>query len=177
MLSFETKSAEETRRLASLLAKLTRPGDLLLLNGTLGAGKTTFTQGLGQALEVQGRVTSPTFIISRVHEPATAGGTGLVHVDAYRIEDLDDLETLDLDSSLDSSVTVVEWGQGKVESLSSSRLEVEFRVPSADELAECESGEDEPRLIVLRAVGDDWDGRREQLQQLWQEWSDGETNV
>ncbi|WP_371163841.1 tRNA (adenosine(37)-N6)-threonylcarbamoyltransferase complex ATPase subunit type 1 TsaE [Buchananella felis] len=121
----ELVDAQATRAFGARLARLARPGDLLVLSGPLGAGKTTLTQGLGQALGVRGRVSSPTFIIARVHP----GPTPLVHVDAYRITSLDDLETLDLDATLDEAVTVVEWGSGKVESLADSRLEITLSRP------------------------------------------------
>ncbi|MBB5939593.1 tRNA (adenosine(37)-N6)-threonylcarbamoyltransferase complex ATPase subunit type 1 TsaE [Streptomyces zagrosensis] len=108
------------RRLATLL----RPGDLLLLTGELGAGKTTLTRGLGLGLGVRGAVTSPTFVIARVH-PSLSEGPPLVHVDAYRLGGgLDEMEDLDLDVSLPESVVVVEWGDGKVEELSDDRLHV-----------------------------------------------------
>jgi tRNA threonylcarbamoyladenosine biosynthesis protein TsaE len=93
-----------------------------VLTGSLGAGKTTFTQGLGAGLGVRGAITSPTFVIARVH-PSEIGGPALVHVDAYRIGGIDELDDLDLDTSLDQAVTVVEWGEGLAEGLSDSRLE------------------------------------------------------
>ncbi|MDO5747219.1 MAG: tRNA (adenosine(37)-N6)-threonylcarbamoyltransferase complex ATPase subunit type 1 TsaE [Actinomycetaceae bacterium] len=117
-------SPECTRNLGQAVAALCRAGDVIMLSGDLGAGKTTFTQGLGQGLNVCGGVSSPTFIVSRVHPPRIQGGTALIHTDAYRIGDLDDVETLDLDSQLDQAVTVIEWGEGKTESLSADRLEV-----------------------------------------------------
>ena len=94
-----------------------------MLSGELGAGKTTFTQGLGAGLGVRGAVTSPTFVIARVH-PQRVGGPALVHVDAYRLGGIDELDDLDLDTSLDDAVTVVEWGEGIAEGLAESRLEV-----------------------------------------------------
>ena len=84
----------------------------MVLSGELGAGKTTFTQGLGAGLGVRGDVTSPTFVIARVH-PSLSGGPALVHVDAYRLGGIDELDDLDLDASLDEAVTVVEWGEGR----------------------------------------------------------------
>ena len=112
------------RDLGRRLAELLRPGDLVMLTGELGAGKTTLTRGLGEGLGVRGAVTSPTFVIARVH-PSLAGGPPLVHVDAYRLGGgLDEMEDLDLDVSLPESVVVVEWGEGKVEELSDDRLHV-----------------------------------------------------
>ncbi|MFE6686661.1 tRNA (adenosine(37)-N6)-threonylcarbamoyltransferase complex ATPase subunit type 1 TsaE [Streptomyces sp. NPDC057743] len=118
------KSPEQMQELGRRLAPLLRPGDLVLLTGELGAGKTTLTRGLGEALGVRGAVTSPTFVIARVH-PSLTGGPALVHVDAYRLGGgLDEMEDLDLDVSLPESVVVVEWGDGKVEELSEDRLHV-----------------------------------------------------
>jgi tRNA threonylcarbamoyladenosine biosynthesis protein TsaE len=118
------RTAEDMRELGRRLAALLLPGDLVLLTGELGAGKTTLTRGLGEALGVRGAVTSPTFVIARVH-PSLTGGPALVHVDAYRLGGgLDEMEDLDLDVSLPESVVVVEWGEGKVEDLSDARLQV-----------------------------------------------------
>ena len=114
-----------TRCAASAVASpaSAQPGDLIVLTGSLGAGKTTFTQGLGAGLGVRGQVTSPTFVIARVH-PSEVGGPALVHVDAYRLGGIDELDDLDLDTSLEQAVTVVEWGEGLAEGLSESRLEI-----------------------------------------------------
>ena len=105
------------------LAGWLRPGDLVVLSGGLGAGKTTLTQGIGAGLGVRGPITSPTFVIARVH-PSLTGGPALVHVDAYRLGDAFEVDDLDLDATMEDSVTVVEWGQGKVEALAQDRLEV-----------------------------------------------------
>ncbi|MEU7662147.1 tRNA (adenosine(37)-N6)-threonylcarbamoyltransferase complex ATPase subunit type 1 TsaE [Streptomyces lincolnensis] len=117
-------SPEQMRELGRRLAKLLRAGDLVMLTGELGAGKTTLTRGLGEGLGVRGAVTSPTFVIARVH-PSLGEGPPLVHVDAYRLGGgLDEMEDLDLDVSLPESVIVVEWGEGKVEELTDDRLAV-----------------------------------------------------
>jgi tRNA threonylcarbamoyladenosine biosynthesis protein TsaE len=146
------------RRLGALL----RAGDLLLLTGPLGAGKTTLVQGLGEALRVRGPVTSPTFVIARVHPPL-AGGPALVHVDAYRLGGLAEVDDLDLD--LDGSVTVVEWGEGLAEGLSADRLEITigFAPGRATGGTASDPGEatvdpgDEPRTLDIRRVGPRWD--------------------
>jgi tRNA threonylcarbamoyladenosine biosynthesis protein TsaE len=118
------RTADGMRELGRRLAALLGPGDLVLLSGELGAGKTTLARGLGEGLGVRGAVTSPTFVIARVH-PSLTGGPALVHVDAYRLGGgLDEMEDLDLDVSLPESVVVVEWGDGKVEELSEARLQV-----------------------------------------------------
>ena len=149
-------SAEATRALGAALAGVLRAGDLVVLTGDLGAGKTTFTQGLGAALGVRGHVSSPTFIVAREHAPAVgSAGPGLVHVDAYRLGDLGELDALDLDSSLEDSVTVVEWGRGLVEALSDDRLEVELVRPRGGDL-DLDNPEAGVRHATLRGVGDRW---------------------
>ena len=149
-LTVHAATADQTRALATRLAGLLRAGDLLVLSGDLGAGKTTFTQGLGAAMRVRGDVTSPTFVISRVH-PSLVGGPALVHVDAYRLHGALELDDLDLDASLDEAVTVVEWGTGVAEDLADDRLEVQIRRSHGDT-------EDETRTLRLTAVGERWDG-------------------
>ena len=115
--------AQDTRAWGARLGALLRPGDLVILTGGLGAGKTTLTQGLAEGLGVRGPVTSPTFVIARVH-PSLVGGPVLVHVDAYRLGGLEELDDLDLDADLDRAVTVVEWGRGVADDLSEDALEV-----------------------------------------------------
>lgn len=119
----EVSTLEQMRGVAVALAGRLCAGDLIILTGNLGAGKTTFTQALGKALDVAGRITSPTFVIAREHL-SRSGGPTLVHVDAYRLADGEELEDLDLDSELDESITVVEWGAGMAEQLSSDFLEI-----------------------------------------------------
>ncbi|ALG84170.1 tRNA (adenosine(37)-N6)-threonylcarbamoyltransferase complex ATPase subunit type 1 TsaE [Gordonia phthalatica] len=117
----------DTEDLGRELAAQLGPGDLVILDGPLGAGKTAMTRGIAAGLGVGGRVSSPTFIIARQHPPGPAGGPGLVHVDAYRLGGLDDLDALDLDTDLDDSVVVVEWGEGVVERLVDEYLIVRMR--------------------------------------------------
>ncbi|SHL00371.1 tRNA threonylcarbamoyladenosine biosynthesis protein TsaE [Streptomyces yunnanensis] len=148
------------QELGRRLAPLLRPGDLVLLSGELGAGKTTLTRGLGEALGVRGAVTSPTFVIARVH-PSLTGGPALVHVDAYRLDGgLDEMEDLDLDVSLPESVVVVEWGDGKVEELAEDRLHVVIgrAVGGADAEHLLPGNEVSPARTELRA-GRSGDGR------------------
>ena len=132
----------------SLAGQLTR-GDLIVLTGDLGAGKTTFTQGLGAGLGVRGQITSPTFVIARVH-PSEVRGPDLVHVDAYRLGGLDELDDLDLDTSLESAVTVVEWGEGLAEGLADSRLEVRIVRDSEPD------GDEDPRRVEITPIGPRW---------------------
>lgn len=149
-------SPERMSELGRRLAALLRPGDLVMLSGELGAGKTTLTRGLGAGLGVRGAVTSPTFVIARVH-PSLTSGPPLVHVDAYRLGGgLDEMEDLDLDVSLPDSVVVVEWGDGKVEELSDDRLHVVIDRPvgAADPLA----APDDLREVTLTGIGGRWSG-------------------
>ncbi len=120
------RTAEDTRTWGVRLGQVLRAGDLVVLTGGLGAGKTTLTQGIGEGLGVRGPVTSPTFVIARVH-PSLVGGPALVHVDAYRLGGLAELDDLDLDTALEESVTVVEWGHGLAEDLAEDRLEITLR--------------------------------------------------
>jgi tRNA threonylcarbamoyladenosine biosynthesis protein TsaE len=114
------EDAQATRAAGLRFAERLEPGDLVILSGELGAGKTTFTQGLAEGLGVRGPITSPTFVLARVH-PSLVGGPALVHVDAYRLGGLAELDDLDLDASIEDSVTVVEWGEGKAEALAEGR--------------------------------------------------------
>ena len=144
------------RDLAARLAPVLRAGDVLVLSGELGAGKTTFTQGLGAALEVRGAITSPTFVLARVH-PSLVDGPALVHVDAYRIGGIAELDDLDLDTSLDEAITVVEWGEGLAEVLTRSPLEI--RITRAVGAAEVGGPEDDdPRTVELDPLGRRWLG-------------------
>ena len=128
--SLEVRTAAETHALAAALGAVLETGDLLVLTGELGAGKTTFTQGLGEGLGVRAGIISPTFVLVRIHpnlpEGPRPGGPDLVHVDAYRLESAAEIDDIDLENTMDSAVTVVEWGRGRVEHLSDSRLEVEL---------------------------------------------------
>ncbi|MFH8338881.1 tRNA (adenosine(37)-N6)-threonylcarbamoyltransferase complex ATPase subunit type 1 TsaE [Streptomyces sp. AM6-12] len=142
-------SPEQMRELGRRLAKLLRAGDLVMLSGELGAGKTTLTRGLGEGLGVRGAVTSPTFVIARVH-PSLGDGPPLVHVDAYRLGGgLDEMEDLDLDVSLSDSVIVVEWGEGKVEELTEDRLQLVIHRAVGDTT-------DEVRHVTLTGLGERW---------------------
>lgn len=139
-------TVDDTQDLGRRLGAILRAGDLVVLNGPLGAGKTALAQGIGAGMGVQGRIASPTFVIARVHPAGAAGGAALVHVDAYRLGSLDEVDDLDLDVDADSSVTVVEWGAGMVEQLSDARLEVTLeRADDSDE-----------RTATLVPLGGDW---------------------
>ncbi len=136
-------TAAETRAFGARLAAVLRAGDLVLLSGPLGAGKTVLAQGIGDGLGVRGRVVSPTFVIARVHR---GGRLPLVHVDAYRLRSLAEVDDLDLDVDVSDSVVVVEWGAGLVEQLTDARLEV--RIDRRDDGDE--------RVVRLIPHGGDW---------------------
>ena len=135
----------DTVALGRELADILRPGDLVVLVGPLGAGKTALTQGIGAGLGVREPVTSPTFVISRVHR---GGRLPLVHVDAYRLGSVADVDDLDLDVTVEDSVTVVEWGQGLVERLTDEHLEVRL-----------DRQDDDVRTATLVPSGPGWEER------------------
>lgn len=141
-MSFVVSTPEQMLAVGRSLAALLEPGDLIVLTGDLGAGKTVMTQGIGAGLGVRGRVLSPTFVIARVHPAALP----LVHVDAYRIGSLAEIDDLDLDASLEDSVTVVEWGEGLVEGLADARLAVHI----------ARSIDTEDRVVTWTPYGDPW---------------------
>ncbi len=142
-------TVEDTRDFGRRLASVLRPGDLVILSGPLGAGKTVLAQGIGAGLGVAEPVTSPTFVIARVHH---GGRVPLVHADAYRLGAVADpraeVDDLDLDASVDDSVTVVEWGEGMVEQLADAYREVRP-----------DRREDATREVALRPAGGDWADR------------------
>ncbi len=147
-------TVDDTRAFGARLAAVLRAGDLIVLTGPLGAGKTALTRGLGAGLRVRGDITSPTFVIARVHKPDTANGgrVPLVHADAYRLGAAADpraeIDDLDLDASAEDAVTVVEWGEGMVEQLSDAHLRV--RIDRLD---------DDTRVLDLLPSGGDWAAR------------------
>jgi tRNA threonylcarbamoyladenosine biosynthesis protein TsaE len=152
-------TAADMRRLGRRLAALLRAGDLVVLTGPLGAGKTTLVQGIGHGLGVRGPVTSPTFVIARVHPALDGTGPALVHADAYRLGSRAEVDDLDLDADLDSSVTVVEWGGGLVEDLADSYLEITITMapPAAGTGGSDPEAPDEPRAVRLAARGRRWE--------------------
>jgi tRNA threonylcarbamoyladenosine biosynthesis protein TsaE len=150
-------SADDTRRLAAALAELARPGDLLLLAGELGAGKTTFTQGFGAALGVQERITSPTYVLASHYR----GRLELHHIDVYRLDQMSELADVGLPELLDEGgVTLVEWGEAIIPSLPPDYLLV--RIDYDDEV--------DQRIIGLEPVGPVWTGRERALQAALATW-------
>jgi tRNA threonylcarbamoyladenosine biosynthesis protein TsaE len=140
----EAATPEAMRDLGVRVAGQLREGDMVLLSGPLGAGKTTLAQGIGAGLGVTG-VVSPTFVIARVHRD---GRLPLVHVDAYRLSSVIEVDDLDLDASLEESVTLVEWGEGLVEGLSGDRLEIRIERPA----------DSDERAVEITGVGSRWAG-------------------
>jgi tRNA threonylcarbamoyladenosine biosynthesis protein TsaE len=154
----------QMRQVGVRLAGLLRPADLVVLAGTLGAGKTTLVQGIGDGLGVRGPVTSPTFVIARVH-PSLRGGPDLVHADAYRLGSRLEVDDLDLDADLDHSVTVVEWGEGLVEGLATGHLRITIDRPAAEGASVTAAGpadgsddgtQDQPRTVTVAGFGSRW---------------------
>jgi tRNA threonylcarbamoyladenosine biosynthesis protein TsaE len=173
--ALDVRTAEQTHALGAALGAQLETGDLLVLTGELGAGKTTFTQGLGEGLGVRAGIISPTFVLVRIHpnlpDGPRPGGPDLVHVDAYRLGSAAEIDDIDLENTMDSAVTVVEWGRGRVEHLSESRLEVDLLrslgasaaagttaagTAAAGSLDFDTDDDDEPRTIVLRGFGPRW---------------------
>jgi tRNA threonylcarbamoyladenosine biosynthesis protein TsaE len=143
----ELRTVEETVAFGRSLGAILRAGDLVLLSGPLGAGKTVLTRGIAEGLGVSGRVSSPTFVLARTH-PAGERGVPLVHVDAYRLGgDLSQLDDLDLDTDLECSAVVVEWGEGSADRLSEDYLVVRL-----------ERRDDDVRITSLETHGS-WTGR------------------
>ena len=183
-VSLTVATAARMRVLGRSLASVLRAGDLVILSGGLGAGKTTLTQGIGDGLGVRGPITSPTFVIARVHPPlAPLAATGerppaLVHADAYRLGSALELDDLDLDTDTAAAVTVVEWGEGLAEGLATDRLEIAITPdavgpvvdgPAVDGSVAGGSGADTrgdpddtngdvPRTVRISAVGRRWEG-------------------
>jgi tRNA threonylcarbamoyl adenosine modification protein YjeE len=158
LLDTAVATTDEMGALGARLAAVLRAGDLVVLTGPLGAGKTTLTRGLGAALGARGQVSSPTFVLARTHP--TTSGPDLVHVDAYRLSDPVELDDLDLD--WDASIVVVEWGRGFVDRISDSVLDVEIvRATGADADAPDDDADpddvpDEPRRVIVTATGPRW---------------------
>jgi tRNA threonylcarbamoyladenosine biosynthesis protein TsaE len=151
-------SADAMRLLGARIGRTCVGGDVVILNGDLGAGKTTLTQGIASGLGIDDAVTSPTFVIVRVHQHQAAG-LDLVHVDAYRLGSVHELDDLDIDADLERSVVVVEWGTGIAERLSATRIEVSIERPRLE-------GE-ETRTVTVRADGDRLDRAFADVAEHW----------
>lgn len=153
MICLQVPSVADIQELGAQLAKTAQPGDLALLNGPLGAGKTTMTQGIGSGLGITEKISSPTYVIAQIYD---AERLSLVHVDAYRLGSPEELDALDLDTTMDVALTVVEWGEGKVEGLAPARLEVEISRPvGADaDLNPGELAADASRTVRITGFGE-----------------------
>jgi tRNA threonylcarbamoyladenosine biosynthesis protein TsaE len=157
-----THGVDETRKLAAALGEVARPGDLLLLCGDLGAGKTAFVQGYAEALGVTDPVTSPTFTLANQY----SGRLDVHHLDVYRLEQLGEVADLGLFELLDNSaVVLIEWGDAIEPVLPSDYLEVTFTFGDGE-------GDDDRRL-VFNPVGQRWSARARALAELVAPWSDG----
>ena len=143
-MEFRIQDPDQMHDLGIALAKILKAGDLLLLNGTLGAGKTTLTRGIGEGLGAQGTVQSPTFVLARTHR--TALGPKLVHVDAYRLSSAIELDDLDIDFA--NSIVVVEWARDYIDGLAQHWLQVDIN----------RDAEDESRLVTVSGIGERWQG-------------------
>jgi tRNA threonylcarbamoyladenosine biosynthesis protein TsaE len=158
VISVLTKSAEDTRELGAALSTLARAGDVILLSGDLGAGKTTMVQGFARGLGITDQVVSPTFILVRTYE----GRLTLVHADAYRMDNLQEVTDLDLPELLDDGgVALVEWGDVIAPVLPSDYLEVRLDFGEGDD----------DRQISVRVVGPTWAPRAAALRQALDRWS------
>jgi tRNA threonylcarbamoyladenosine biosynthesis protein TsaE len=157
MFVLHTSTPAETQAVAAALAALAEPGDLVLLSGDLGAGKTTFTQGFARALGVTGPVTSPTFTLHRRYD----GRLRLHHLDVYRLEHLAELQDLDVPELLEGdTVTLVEWGDTVSAALPADRLELRLSLGAGDD----------ERLLELRPVGRRWTARHPALVRALAPW-------
>jgi tRNA threonylcarbamoyladenosine biosynthesis protein TsaE len=143
--TFNCKTAEATAELGKQLGQHLRAGDVVILDGPLGAGKTTFTQGVADGLGVRGPITSPTFVIYRIH-PNLKDGAALIHLDAYRLNSLSEVDDLDLDSNLYNAVLLAEWGSGKLENIADEYLVIKI-----------DRTDDDSRIISLTPHGNRWE--------------------
>jgi tRNA threonylcarbamoyladenosine biosynthesis protein TsaE len=156
-----TKAVEQTRELAAAIAALVRPGDIVLLSGDLGAGKTAFVQGFARAIGVDEQVTSPTFTIARSYE----GRIRLHHLDVYRLDHLQEAEDLGLSELVDDeedAVTVIEWGEAVAPVLPADYLAVALAYGAGDD----------DRLLSLRPIGERWSARTRALTEAVRPWQE-----
>jgi len=147
MTKLQVRDADEMHALGIRIGKQLRAGDLVVLVGPLGAGKTTLTRGVGEALGAIGNVSSPTFVIARTHKREN-GDAPMVHVDAYRLGSADELDDLDID--FPSSIVLVEWGKGMLDDINDNLLEIE--------IARDHTGESEVREVTISGIGERWQG-------------------
>jgi tRNA threonylcarbamoyladenosine biosynthesis protein TsaE len=165
MLHVRTRSVDATRQVAASLEPLLHSGDVILLSGDLGAGKTAFVQGLAAALGVQERVTSPTFTLAASYE----GRLRLHHLDVYRLENLAEVLDLDLPELLDDrAVICIEWGEVVVPELPRDFLRIRIQLGHPEEI-------DDARVLEIEPIGPSWVSRNQQLNLAWADWVITET--
>ena len=152
IVAFSVSTSEQMQAFGKQIGSLLTAGDVVVLSGPLGAGKTTFVQGLARQLEVQGVVTSPTFVVSRVHKPQGTG-LALVHVDAYRLSNQSDLVDLDLDATPNAAF-VIEWGKEFVSGITDNWLEIDIN--RSQEITDALDPASGIRTISVTAVGARW---------------------
>ncbi len=152
MIDLEIATPEAMESLGHRIGSLLHAGDLVVLVGELGAGKTTLTRGIGEALHIRGPVTSPTFVLSRVHPPVAGDGPALVHIDGYRLSGPRELDDLDVD--WDGAVAVVEWGEGLLDGVAESWLRVAIDRPHGGVVAAAEADGPAPRRLEISGTGD-----------------------
>ena len=158
-ITLRTKSADDTRELAAQLAPVAKAGDVILLAGDLGAGKTTFTQGFGRALGIDEPITSPTFTLMRDYE----GRLRLIHVDVYRLEHLQEIVDLGITELVDDdAVALVEWGDVAEAVLPADFLEIRIGYDDAED----------DRVFTVRSVGSSWSARRAAVEAAWSRWTE-----
>lgn len=145
----EIRDRSAMERLGERLGRILIAGDVVVLVGELGAGKTTLTRGIGRAVGVRDSITSPTFVVARTHKRAAGDGPELIHVDAYRLASADEFDDLDLDA--DHSIVVIEWGEGLADRLADEWLLVRISRPSGA-VAGVALDQDDPRLVVLEVA-------------------------
>jgi tRNA threonylcarbamoyl adenosine modification protein YjeE len=143
LAKFQISTAEEMNEFGIRVAGLLKAGDLVILTGPLGAGKTTFTRGVGEGLKAIGNVSSPTFVIARTHKRENSS-VSLVHVDAYRLSSVHEFDDLDID--IENSIVLVEWGRGFAEALADSWLDIEIERDT--------TGESDVRTVTVIAHGE-----------------------
>ncbi len=148
-MKLEIATSEAMERFGESFARVAKAGDVIILTGELGAGKTTFARGFGRALDLSTPMSSPTFVVARTHQPSKPGEPSVVHIDAYRIGSLAEMADLDVDA--DSSIVLAEWAAPYASALADSWLEIVVERPVATELLDIES--DEPRQVSIGAHG------------------------
>ena len=165
MMHVRTRSVEATRQVAAALEPILQPGDVILLSGDLGAGKTAFVQGLAAALGVTEQVTSPTFTLAASYE----GRLRLHHLDVYRLDNLAEVLDLDLPELLEDHATIcIEWGEVVVQELPRDFLRIRIQLGHLEDI-------DDARVLEIEPIGPSWVSRKQKLEDAWKDWTTAET--